>query len=315
MLQKIELIKLINIAADNKFNFNRCLNLDQLKDSLDSVGFIYPLIGWRYNTSILLIDGFKRFHLAKTWSLAELPFILLPHEYSMLDVIKFRYYNIKHENSELNALQKVSIYSLLKTTKLSKIKLDEWIRKLNLIHEEKLLGLMNWPKVAKKYIYDYNVSLKQVRCFINHDSKTVQEIFSIGVSLNIRIVELTKIYELVSEIALNEDTTIISVLNKKSIAAILNNKHINRNQKIVQLKKILYEWRYPIISKYQHELANLLKTLSFKNNTHISFDNSFEKPEIVLSVKLQNEKDLRDLISTISNKTNIESLEKMLNLI
>ena len=72
------------------------------------------------------------------------------------------------------------------------------------------------------------------------------------------------------------------MLNKKSIASILNNKHINRNQKIVQLKKILYEWRYPIISKYQHELANLLKTLSFKNNTHISFDNSFEKPEIVL---------------------------------
>lgn len=310
--QKIEYFKLSDISDDKKFNLNSYSEFDILEQSIQSVGIIYPLLAWIYDNKIILVDGFKRYQIAKNSDQIELPFILLPVNNTVLDVIKIRYQNLRQGNSELNALQKISIYKMVEESNTSKEQKDNWYKILNLSSIENLYHPLYWPIVAQKYVYTYNVSIKQLRSLWKIDNETINAIFSFADFLSIRIVELNRIFEMVSEIALNDNVSIISILNNERIVSILTNDRLNRNQKILKIKKALYIWRYPIISEYQKKLNNQLKLLSFEENTKIHYDPSFEKPEIILSTKLQNIDDLNKLIASLSDKSNINVIKNIL---
>ena len=312
---KIEYLKLSDISNDKKFNLNSNSGFKTLKKSIASIGIIYPLLAWKSTNIILLIDGFKRLQIAKNSGKTELPFILLPFDYTLLDVIKIRYYNLKQHDLDLNVLQKTAIYSLIEETRASDDLLCKWQKTLNLSNPEKLSQVLNWPKVAKDYIYKYNVSLKQIRFLLDQTNETINKIFSFAESLSIRIVELNRIYEMVSEIALNDKTSIISIFKSNQIKSIINDDDRNRNQKIFKLKKTLYEWRFPIISQYQKHLNEKLKVLSFDDNIQINYDKTLEKPEIFFSARLRNSQDLNNLVTSISSTSNLNALKNILELL
>lgn len=313
MIQKIEKLKLDSISTDQKFNLNSIIDMNALKKSIASVGILYPLLLWKYDNSFLLIDGFKRFQIAKNFGAAEAPFIFISSDYSLLDVIKIRYYNLKQEDIELNAHQKFSIYHLLKEANVTNHTLHDWQRILNLSSPEKFHKILNWPNIARDYIYNYNVSIKQLLPLLNQDIEVIAETFSLATSLSIRIIELNKMLEMISEIALNENESIISILNRNIIKSIINDQNLNRNQKILKLKRVFYEWRYPTIKKFQKQLTDQLKMVSFNENTQIQYDKSFEKPELILSTKIRNNEDLDSFKDLITNKSNIKALKNILS--
>jgi hypothetical protein len=313
MIQMIEYLKLNSISKDQKFNLNSNIGINALKESIASVGIIYPLLVWKNDNSILLIDGFKRFQIAKNLGETEAPFIFISSDFSLYDVIKIRYYNLKQEDIELNAYLKFSIYRLLKEAHVTNNILYDWQRILNLFNPEKIQKILNWPKIARDYIYNYNVSTKQLLFLLNQDLDVIEEIFSLATSLSIRIVELNKIVEMISEIALNDNVSIISILKRNIITSIIEDENLNRNQKILKLKKVFYEWRYPIITEFQKQFIDQLKMFSFKENTQIQYDKSFEKPEVILSTKLRNNEDLDCFIDLITNKSNIKALKNILS--
>ena len=120
---------------------------------------------------------------------------------------------------------------------------------------------------------------------------------------------------MISEIALNDSLSIMSILNDDQIISIINDDQLNRNQKILKLKSFLYVWRYPVISDYKKRLNDQLRQLSFEENTHIYYDPSFEKAEIMFSSKLRNVSDLNKLVASFSNKSNIKALQNILELL
>ncbi|MEJ2542587.1 MAG: ParB N-terminal domain-containing protein, partial [Calditrichaceae bacterium] len=198
MKYKIEYIKLNNISIEQKFNLNTNFGFNSLEESINSVGIIYPLLGWNCDNSIILVDGFKRFRIAKNLRKTELPFILLPSKLELDEIVKIRYHNLKQENVELNAHQKLSIYSMLKEAGIAFQSLESWQRILNLPQYDKYHTILNWPQAARDYIYNYNVSIKQLQYLIKQNNRVIDEIFSIATSLSIRIVELNNIAEMIS---------------------------------------------------------------------------------------------------------------------
>jgi len=312
MNYRVDYLALDVISSDQRFNLNSSFDINTLKESISAIGIIYPLIVWKHGNSILLIDGFKRFQIAKNSEVTKLPFIFLPANYTLSDVINVRYYNLKSCDTELNAHQKLSIYRLLEEAcEINQI-LHNWRKLLNFKNPEKFQNILNWPEIAKEYIYNYNVSIKQLQPLINQNNQVINEIFSLAVLLSIRMVELNTIIEMISEIALNENQSMISILKRNAITSIIGDENLNRNQKILKLKQTIYEWRYPTITKCQKHLTNQLKKLSFNSNTQIHYDKSFEKPEIALSTKLKNEEDLDSFMKLITNKSKYKSLKKIL---
>ena len=312
MNHKIEYLKLTSISTDQKFNLNSYFGFKTLQESLISVGIIYPLLAWKHDNFIMLIDGFKRFQIAKNSGETELPFIFMPSNFTFMDVINVRYHTLKQEDTELNIHQKLSIYGLLKETGQTTVILNDWKKILNLSNPDKFRNVLSWPKIARDYIYSYNVSIKQLQSLLNQNNQVIEEIFTLATSLSIRIVELSKIVEIFSEIALNENISILSILERKQIQSIMQNENLNRNQKILKLKQFLYEWRYPTITKFQKQLTDQLKQLSFDDNTQIHYDKFFEKPEIILSTKIRNNEDLNSFTDLITNKSNIKAIKNIL---
>ena len=313
MKHKIEYLKLNSISNDQRFNLNSTFGFKILKDSIVSIGIIYPLLAWKNQGFIILIDGFKRLEIAKSIGITELPFILMSGNLGFEEIIKIRYYNIKQEDAELNAHQKLSILMMLKEADQADQIIKNWQKILNLFNPEKYLNILNWPKIALDYIYNYNVSIKQLQYIISQSSEVITEIFLLAASLSIRIVELSTIVEILSEIALNEKVSIISILNREQIHTLIENRDLNRNQKILKLKKILNEWRYPTIIKYQKQLDDQLKKLSFNENTQILYDKTFEKSNIILSVRLRNSEDLDNFVNLITDKSNKLTLKAILS--
>ena len=313
MKHKIEYLKLNSISNDQRFNLNSTFGFKILKDSIVSIGIIYPLLAWKNQGYIILIDGFKRLEIAKSFGITELPFILMSGNLGFEEIIKIRYYNIKQEDAELNAHQKLSILMMLKEAGQTDQIIKDWQKILNLFNPEKYLNILNWPKIALDYIYNYNVSIKQLQYIISQSSEVITEIFLLATSLSIRIVELSTIVEILSEIALNEKVSIISILNREQIHSLMENRDLNRNQKILKLKKILNEWRYPTIIKYQKQLDDQLKKLSFNENTQILYDKTFEKSNIILSVRLRNSEDLDNFVNLITDKSNKLTLKAILS--
>ena len=313
MKHKIEYLKLNSISNDQRFNLNSTFGFKILKDSIVSIGIIYPLLAWKNQGFIILIDGFKRLEIAKSFGITELPFILMSGNLGFEEIIKIRYYNIKQEDAELNAHQKLSILMMLKEADQADQIIKNWQKILNLFNPEKYLNILNWPKIALDYIYNYNVSIKQLQYIISQSSEVITEIFLLATSLSIRIVELSTIVGILSEIALNEKVSIISILNREQIHSLMENRDLNRNQKILKLKKILNEWRYPTIIKYQKQLDDQLKKLSFNENTQILYDKTFEKSNIILSVRLRNSEDLDNFVNLITDKSNKLTLKAILS--
>lgn len=315
MNQKIEYLKLSNISDDKKFNLNPYSGIDTLKQSISAIGILYPLLVWKCEDEIILVDGFKRFQIAKNSNYNELPFIMLLSDYTLTDIIKIRYYNLRHGNVDLNALQKISIFKIVEECDISKEEISNWVKILNLSNLDKLPQLLNWPDIAQEYVYIYNVSIKQLRFYLGFDTETIIAIFSFAKLLSIRIVELNRIVEMISEIALNDDLSILSILKDDNITSITNDDQLNRNQKVLKLKNVLFVRRYPAISEYKKRLNDQLRKLSFEENTQIHYDPSFEKAEIILSSTIRNVSDLNKLVSSYSNKSNIESLQNILELL
>jgi len=186
---------------------------------------------------------------------------------------KIRYNNLNIKEDDLNILQKVSIYHLLKRKLPSSQNIQHWIEQLNLpkneIQLDKLCLILQWPEKAKNFIHQHNVSYKNIRFLIDHTSDEIDMLFELADLLSLRLIELNNIFNLLSEIALNKNKSIIEVLNIPDIKNILSDISLNRNQKIVAFKTLLQNMRYPLISKYRDEINQKMKELSFSNDVNI----------------------------------------------
>lgn len=315
MEHKIKNLKLSKISSDQRFNINSLSGYDSLKESIDCIDIVYPLLIWEHNSENILIDGFKRLEIAKNFGRNELPFISISSDTTLFDVIRIRYYDLKQNHEELNILQKISIYSMIEQIDVSMNLLNDWKRQLNLSQPEHAKQILNWPSVAKNYIHRYNVSYKQIRFLLNQDVDVIREIFLLADFLSIRIVELSGMFEMALEIALNDNTTILHIFKSECIQSILYDENYNRNQKIFHIKMVLYQWRFPKMFNYQKELERHLNRLSFKTNTKINYDKYFEKPGITFSIYLKNIQDLENLIDGFSQKSNVEEIKNILELL
>lgn len=315
LISKIEYIKLRDVSKDYKFDINALCNMDVLEESIRSHGFLSPLLAWREEDKIILVDGFKRLKIAKNAGINELPFIFLPDSKKLTDIVHIRHHDILLKNPELNILQKTAIYQIIKQSHASKDILNIWQRKLNLSKPERFNKLLSWPVNAREYIYQYNISAKQIIFSLEYNYDQIEEIFNFAELLSIRIVEINKIIEMVNEISLNEQVTVSEILRSENIQSILNNPSYNRNQKIAMIKSILYNWRFPRISQLRSKLQQEIKSLSLPGNINFEFDQTFEKSEIIISARLKNIEDVKKLSTDISNEANLKSFKKVFRLL
>jgi len=313
--QIIEKFPISQISNQNEFDINNPFYSDSLEKSIQSKGVISPLMAIKIDDKYILIDGFQRYRIAKKNKISTFPIYIYSMQQNMEEIIELRYNLLTSVFDELNVLQKARLYNLVIHYVPEMENQAKWLNILKLPHDNRILKITTWPENACHYLIKYNVSFNQIKFFFNLSVDDITILFKLALSLSIRSVEFLKLSEWLSECAQNENISIKAVLQDKSITSILSNNEINRNQKIAQLKDIIYSRRYSVISEYRHKMEILNKQLSTDGAFMVNYDKTFERSGIQLQAAIKNEKDIKKLRDSLDNSANIETLIKMLKLI
>ena len=318
-ITRIEKVDISIFSKNHDFDFNSRRGFEALKLSIKNVGILYPIITIPDTNNHLIIDGFKRVEIAGKLGIHTIPVITLPLSLDKEEIIKIRYNNLNIKEEDLNILQKVSIYHLLKLHHSELKSIQDWIEQLNLPKNKVLLNklcqILAWPDKAKNVIHQYSLSYKNIRFLIDQNIDVIESLFELAHSLSLRFVELNNIFNLLLEISLNNNQTILEVLRIPEVNNILADFTLNRNQKIVAFKTKLQQMRFPLIAKYQDEINQKMKKLSFSNNVIFAYDKYFERPELTIKIKIKDVDSFDNLIDEMQNSKNVKLIHEMILLL
>jgi len=312
-------VNITHFSPSRGFDFNAPGPIEKFKSSITERGIIYPLIALPNEDGLVIIDGFKRYRVALDLGFASIPTMILPGSVDLVEAIKLRYDNLIYLKDDLNILQKMALYQLLLINKAGDSMIDWWVRKLNLPGDRNLLSkimrILAWPKHAQIYLHHYHVSLQNIRALLDQNNSTITELFHFADTLSIRPVELNGIYNYCNDIALNTNKNFSDIIRHPDIMAILEDRNKNRNQKLVAIKKLLYQWRFPLISHYQETLDQKLSDLAFPSNFKLIYDKQFENSELVLQISIKNEESLLNAMKVFSDDKKMTLLKSIIDLL
>ncbi len=305
-----------NVSADQiilneDFDINAPFIASVLPDSIKKIGIITPLTVFTENESYVLLDGFQRLRVARKLNVKKVPVIIIKQTPSFEELIDLRHELQRSVTEEPNVLQKARIFKLILNYIEDEQKREKWRQRLKLPKGNRILAVLGWPENAQLYLIKYHLSFNQIKTFLDYKKEDIEALFDFAATLSMRAVELLKLSELISEITMNEDKSVKSLLAEEQIKKILNNDEINRNQKTVILKDLFYQRRFPLVSAYRNEMNKLIKNLK-KSAFSVSYDKNFERSGVQLNAQLKNKEDLYNLINALRNSETENLLTEML---
>ncbi len=317
--EKISFLDIKSISDDNRFDLNTLSGYNSLKQSISKTGIIEPLLIFKKDDGLILIDGFKRLKISRSIGLKTIPALILSDSVPITEIIQLRYFSLIHEDNDLNILQKISLYVLLENEAQSPNELERWLVQLNLPKNpnqlKKIKRLLKWPANAKSYINKYNASYKQIRFLLDQPAEVLSNLINLADELSIRLVEFLNIYDLLDETALNNNQSITNLINSRDIQEILKNGDLNRNQKLQRFKDLLFRLRFPAVSSSQENIKQKIKGLDFSDNFKILYDKNLERPGITIQINIKNPAKMNELLQKLNDKNNLSALQEILNLL
>lgn len=308
-----------HFSENHEFDINSYHHFEQLKKAIKTIGILCPVMALQNRGALIIIDGFKRYKIARETGLKTIPAILFPEGTSLKEAIRIRYFDLKSSSTDLNILQKIDLYKLLIKYQSSTPELKNWLETLNLPRDPKTLTslrlISDWPLQARQYIHQYHASFQNIRFLLGVPKDLISLLFEMANLLSIRWIELSEIYHLLNEIALNTGANIREILNHPEVVALFSQEKVNHKQKVMALKELLHNWRYPLLSDYRHKFNLLLKELSLPDNFFVWYDKNFERAGLTIQLKINNQKQFDLALSELTKPLTISKFRELINLL
>jgi len=313
-LRKIPL-ELID-AEDDFFDFSDkdSSYLAKLKLSIKKVGVINPLIVQLSSSKKLyrLINGFKRFQIAKELSLSYLPAYILKRDLSPLEVLNIL---LLSHSRPLSLTEKARIVGIMRRLQLSDKQIYDnfgsllGISSASLVKEYAILSTYRSPLLS--YISSHGLSLKQALALKDLSSQEQDTFVFLGNLLSLKGYDFFNILTDLKEIAIREGKKVALVIEETGILEIGKNEKFTRSQKIERIKNIIKERKYPYLTKVNRELDKIRKKFSSRTGLDIVWDKSLEGG-VELSFKIRNSEDAKKKIKNLLEEDNFSLLVRFL---
>jgi len=117
-------------------------------------------------------------------------------------------------------------------------------------------------------------------------------LFNLLQNLSANFNETKEILRNISDLAKLQKRPIKEILGLEEIKGILPDETLSRRQKAENIRQILKKLRYPCLYETEEQLRKRIKALALNPAVHLAYDPSFEKEEITISLKVENENKL-----------------------
>ena len=307
-------VPLTDIEEKNRltdFSMDGCP--EKLIDSIKVIGIRHPISVCPYAKRYSIVSGHKRFQAAPRAGLTHVPVAINPE----LDNATRLVINLNENFGQrhYSDIEKGRILNKFKDARVSdETIISDYMPLLGLERSKKIFtDLSNVNSLSlnmQTMLHRAGVPVKTFSGFYKWDDLMLAEnLFSI---LKPGINKWREILELVNEIAARENTTQGNILSHDDIQKILIAP--DQPKKYDDIHEILYNLRYPVLSKMRRQIACALDKMELDEKTKFRFQDTFESNVLKLELKFQSEKELSQQVEKIFKALQSGSVEQLISI-
>jgi len=161
----------------------------------------------------------------------------------------------------------------------------------------------------KQYFISKNIPLKRM---LHFSQKEIRELLVPLLDMNPGINLLESIAMLLNDISRIENDPVSKVWEKIATAQILTDKELSSSQKLQEIRKALYEIRYPTIARYREQMDKHLRNIAIPHGVTLRIDENFETPGMQVQAEIKSNQDLDTFKTWLESESN--KLEKIVDI-
>jgi len=284
--------------ADCTFDifFNELLPSRYLR-KVDQSYIIYPVIAQETERLYRIIYGFKIAEYCRQNKIEEIPAYVFPKSTSIINLL-LHVAEYHRQHREFYPIEIMRFLRILIDNNISK---EEIIKTampaLGVAANDKLLGqylsIGNISPTIINYLIQKNASLKTWLVFNNIQSEA-QKIFSTLISkIKLSLSVFEEIVTNTKETALRDNKSIIDIINELGLEGQLKNAGDFPQKKVVEIRKIVFKARYPVISKHTEKIKGSIAKIKIPPQVKIIWDKTFERKEIKVEFSINSIEDFK----------------------
>ncbi len=291
---------------DDSFRVTFAPNLDDLKESIKSVGVINPVtLRHTQEGTYQIVTGYKRFLACQELNRQTIPALIYePHDLSPMQAFLYNIHDII-VTREPNIVKKYKICTRI--TNMFAITEEEVVKSYRpllgeepsykILHQYLALGQLIEP--VRKHVVEHGIALSSANRIAEFTPTTQTALFNVLTHINPSTNKLNELLTLIREIAARDGTSVEEILQRYQLLTMVADPSVAAPEKVAALRQTLRSVRLPHLTERQHQLTSLIQNLQLPETARLVADPYFEDPRLKLEYQFSAPEELSTLIASL----------------
>ncbi len=292
---------------------------DSLKDSIEAIGVIHPVVLMKWADRWKIICGHRRINLCKTLGIADIPARVTESDLDEETLLDFNLTENRSHRSYSDVEKGRIIDKLLCAGVSGEIIIRKYMPILGLQRSKKLY--QEFSRVPclqtglQHLLHELNVPLRIFSPLLQWSAPCREAAETVFSSVRPGINKWRELLELAEEIARIENKSPGDIFRREEIQSIIAQNGIETHEKYDQIMQTMTPWRYPVLTELRKKIARAQDQLSLGPRTKIRIQESFETEEIKIEIKGRDQKSLVDEVEKLANATRSPAMEELMRIL
>jgi len=293
-----------------------------LEQSISELGFLQPVLVYQDQQeggegAYHLLDGYCRLAVAKKLALTTVPCQILPPETSLTSL--FQLLLTEHYATiQANLIGRVNFIALALARGMDRSVLCKvFLPSLNLEGHEKVLrqceAISRLPEEMLDFCREKNFSMRQCMALTRQPEALLRQVMAWREQLSLTASIIEELLTHIKDLLRIRDQDIATFLASPEISSILNlNSDLSKQEKTRSFRRLIKNWRYPILSQAQENLQRIYQQMPLPEQTYLKWDESLERKELILQLAVRDVDEWRLRVAGLQDHAVVEGIERLL---
>lgn len=300
-------------------NISRPGTLDPLKDSIEEIGVIHPVILMKSAESYKIICGHRRIKICKLLGLSEIPARVSDSELDPQTRLALNLTENRSHRSYSDIEKGRIIHKLVSAGVSEEIIIRKYMPILGLERSKKLyqefFRIQDLETGLQNLLHELNVPFRIFSPLLHWSSHCRNAALTLFSKVRPGINKWRELLELTDEIARIKNILPGDIFRWGEIQSILAQHDLQAHEKYDQIVQTLTPWRYPVLNALRKKIAHEVDQLSLGPRTKIRIQESFESEEIKIEIKARDQKSLAQEVEQLENATRSDAMGELLRIL
>lgn len=281
--------------VDHTFRITTNTHVDDLTESLRTVGLVNLPMLIKKGSRLVVISGFRRIQAGSSLGWKSINARIADPGTTRLKCVQYAITDNAFQRA-LNLIETSRALHLIHGC----LPVDEHLTKStaafglpgNLAVIKKILTLHHLPQPVQEYICSGTISLPmalELEKLQPDEGIAVAELFhTLGLSLN----KQREVLSMIKEIAVREEKSVSEILTENGFLQILSDQDLNQNQKTQKIRGYLKRRRFPSLVNAEEAFEKLNKALPLDENIRLIPPANFEGKEYTIHLRFDSIEEL-----------------------